>query len=78
MHHKKDDLAKNKPEIKQFLEEEIASRYYFQKGRLESSFRSDEDLKHAINVLNDTARYQKLLTTIVKAEKPFKNTGKKN
>jgi carboxyl-terminal processing protease len=78
MHQKKDDLTKNKTEIKQFLEEEIASRYYFQKGRLESSFRSDEDLKEAILVLNNTSQYKKLLTTIVKSEKPFKNSGNKN
>jgi carboxyl-terminal processing protease len=78
MHHKKEDLTTNKTEIKQFLEEEIVSRYYFQKGRLENSFRNDPDLKEAINVLNDAAHYQKLLTTIVKAEKPFKNLEKKN
>jgi carboxyl-terminal processing protease len=78
MHHKKDDLTKYKAQIKQFLEEEITSRYYFQKGRLETSFKSDDDLKEALNVLNDTPRYQKLLTTIIKAEKPFKNLGKKN
>jgi carboxyl-terminal processing protease len=72
MHHKKDDLVKFKPEIKQYLEEEIASRYYFQKGRLEATFKDDADLKQAITTLSDAAQYQKLLTTIGKAEKPFK------
>lgn len=70
-HNKKDDLMKYKPEIKQFLEEEIASRYYFQNGRLEASMKDDDELKEALAVLNDNARYTKILTTVVKAEKPF-------
>lgn len=78
MHHKKDDLVKYKPEIKQFLEEEIVSRYYFQKGRLEASFKGDDELKEALSVLNDSTRYQKLLTTITKTERPFKNLPKGN
>jgi carboxyl-terminal processing protease len=76
VHHKKDDLVKYKPEIKQFLEEEIASRYYFQNGRLEASLKEDIELKEAIAVLKDKARYDKLITTIVKAEKPFYNADK--
>jgi carboxyl-terminal processing protease len=71
MHNKKEDLVKYKPEIKQFLEEEIASRYYFQNGRMEASLKDDIDLKEALSVLNDKDRYQKILTTIVKSEKPF-------
>jgi carboxyl-terminal processing protease len=71
MHNKKDDLVKYKPEIKQFLEEEIASRYYFQSGRLEASMKDDDELKEAIAILSDKDRYTKILTTIVKAEKPF-------
>ncbi len=76
MHHKKEDLVKYKPEIKQFLEEEIASRYYFQKGRLEASLKDDIELKEAVNVLGDKERYEKLITTIAKAEKPFYNADK--
>lgn len=70
-HNKKDDLVKYKDEIKQFIEEEIASRYYFQNGRLEASMKDDPELKEAVAVLNDPARYSKILTTIVKADKPF-------
>lgn len=73
MHNKKEDLIKYKPEIKQFLEEEIASRYYFQNGRMEASLKDDIDLKEALSVLNDPERYKKILTTIVKSEKPFYN-----
>lgn len=70
-HNKKEDLVKFKPEIKQFLEEEIASRYYFQNGRLESSFKDDKELVEAIAVLNDQEKYKKILTTINKPEKPL-------
>lgn len=76
MHNKKDDLIKYKPEIKQFLEEEIASRYFFQNGRLEASLKDDPELKEAITVLNDAEQYKKILTTIVKAEKPMYNPDK--
>lgn len=74
--NKKDDFKKYKPEIKQFLEEEIASRYYFQSGRLEAAMKDDPELKEAITVLNDKDRYSKVLTTIVKAEKPMYNPDK--
>lgn len=76
MHRKKDELLTYAPEIKQFLQEEIASRYYYQTGRLEASFKDDLELKEAINVLSDKERYQKLITTIAKAEKPFYNANK--
>ena len=75
IHNKKEDLIKYSAEIKQFLEEEIASRYYFQNGRLEASFKDDRELKEGIALLNDQDRYKKILTTVVKADKPL-NTDK--
>ena len=60
--NKKEDLAKYKPEIKDFLEEEIASRYYYQHGRLESSLRDDKELKEAVRVLNDEPLYKSILS----------------
>ncbi|HET6225672.1 MAG TPA: S41 family peptidase [Bacteroidia bacterium] len=75
IHNKKEDLIKYSAEIKQFLEEEIASRYYFQNGRLEASFKDDKELKESIALLNDQELYKKILTTIIKANKPF-NTDK--
>lgn len=76
MHNKKEDLQKYKPEIKQFLEEEIASRYYFQNGRLEASLKDDQEVKEALAVLKDAEKYNKILTTIGKAEKPFYDVNK--
>lgn len=69
--HKKDDLIKNKEEIKQFIEEEIASRYYFQMGRLGQGVKSDKEIKVAVEVLNNEAKLKSVLTTIEKPTKPF-------
>ena len=68
-HNKKEDLVKYKPEIKQFLEEEIASRYYFQNGRLEASLKDDQELTEAFALLNDTEKYNKILTTVGTTDK---------
>jgi carboxyl-terminal processing protease len=75
---KKEDLIKFKTEIVEFLEEEIASRYYFQNGRLEASLNDDVEIKEAIAVLNDNVRYTKILTTITASEKPFNKDKEKN
>ena len=60
-HDKKQDLLKNKTEIKRLLEEEIASRYYMQRGRIEKSLSSDNEVNEAITVLHSPERYQQLL-----------------
>jgi carboxyl-terminal processing protease len=74
--NKKDDLTKHKDQIKRYLEEEITSRYYFQKGRIEFSLKNDDDLKEGIRLLNDQNKIKILLTMIEKPTKPF-NTKKK-
>lgn len=68
---KKDDLSKHKEEIKQFLEEEIASRYYFQMGRLGVGVKSDKDVKTAVEYLTNESKVKSILTTIEKPTKPF-------
>jgi carboxyl-terminal processing protease len=60
-HDKKQDLLKNKTEIKHLLEEEIVNRYYMQKGRIEKSLTSDNEVTEAVAVLHQPDRYQKLL-----------------
>lgn len=70
--NKKDDLIRYKDEIREILEEEIASRYYYQRGKLEASFKSDDDLKEALRVLGD----KKLYATILKGEGAYKTIGK--
>lgn len=45
---KSGSIRKNADEIKSLLEEEIVSRYYFQRGRIESIIRKDKQLKESI------------------------------
>jgi carboxyl-terminal processing protease len=76
MSNKKDDLLKNRNEIKRFLEEEIVSRYYFQKGRIEYSLKRDDDVRSATSLLAENGKLRSVLTTIEKPLKPF-NVHKK-
>jgi carboxyl-terminal processing protease len=61
-HNKEQDLQKFKAEIKELLEEEIASRYYLSEGKIEASFDEDEVLQAAIDVLNDQEQYENILS----------------
>lgn len=58
---KERDLEKFKAEIKTLLENEIVSRYYFQKGRAIYSFREDDFVNKALEILNDTKQYNTIL-----------------
>jgi carboxyl-terminal processing protease len=58
---KQADLEKNKSEIIELLESEIAKRYYFQKAEFEMAAKHDEDVKLAIKLLNDLPRYNSIL-----------------
>jgi carboxyl-terminal processing protease len=60
-HNKDYDLQKFNEEIKSVLEEEIAARYYLNKGVIESAFDSDPQLLEAIKVLNNQPSYEELL-----------------
>ena len=60
--NKSNDIEKYKTEIMQALEEEIASRYYYEKARIEASFDNDLEIKEAIALLKDTAKYSALLS----------------
>jgi carboxyl-terminal processing protease len=74
--NKKEDLIRFKAEIKQFIEEEIASRTGFQKGRIEASLKYDNDIDVAKKLLADIPKIKSILTTIDKPTKPF-NANKK-
>lgn len=60
-HDKKQDLAKHKAEVMRILENEIISRYYYLRGRIENSMRTDEDVQKALSLLEQPAQYQALL-----------------
>jgi len=70
---KKKDLIENKSEISDILQQEIASRYYYQKGRIESTLSDDKELNSAVEVLNKAALYTSILDgTYTKADKNSK------
>lgn len=62
----KDDLKNNRAEIKQLLEEEIASRYYYDKGRIANELDTDEDVKKAEETLTNPVLYKNILTASAK------------
>ena len=61
-HNKESELLKFKDQIRFMLEEEIVSRYYLQAGIVEASFDYDPDITQSIKILNDAAKYEKLLS----------------
>jgi carboxyl-terminal processing protease len=69
---KKTDLITFKSEIKQLIESEIACRYYYQDGRVEASFKYDDDIKEALKVLQSPTAY----LAIVNGEGKYKVIGK--
>ena len=60
-HDKKQDLAKNQAEVKDLLESEIISRYYYQRGRISHSLRNDPELAKALIILAAPVQYSALL-----------------
>ncbi len=60
-HDKKQDLAKNQAEVKDLLESEIISRYYYQRGRIAHSLNSDPELAKALSILAAPTQYSALL-----------------
>lgn len=69
---KKNDFVQFKEEIQRILENEIVSRYYFQKGRMEQSFKYDEDIKAATSVISNNSN----LAAILHGEGTYKSIGK--
>jgi carboxyl-terminal processing protease len=69
---KANDLEQHKTEIKQILENEITSRYYYDKGRYESHFKYDKELAQAVKTMQDKA----LVASILKGEGSYKIIGK--
>jgi len=61
MHDKNEDLVKNKNEIMQLLQDEIASRYYFQKGLGDSSFDYDPEILKAQEALKNTGVFTSIM-----------------
>ena len=58
---KERDLEKFKSQIKTILENEIVSRYYYQAGRAENSFRDDPFIHESQSILQNIPKYNTIL-----------------
>ncbi len=58
---KNNDLIRYKKDITQLIENEIVSRYYFQKGRIIYNLAYDQDIAEALKLFTDMKRYNKIL-----------------
>ena len=54
-------IEENKSEISDLLSVEIIKRYYFQKGEIQFSLRTDKDLKVAVELLKSQGKFEKIL-----------------
>lgn len=59
--NKEADLITFKDEIRELLEMEICTRYFYEKGQIEARFDDDKELAEAIKILKDPKRYQEIL-----------------
>ena len=76
-HNKLEDVEKNKEEIISLLEEEVASRYYFQAGRIRQSLQHDKEFDKAVEILNDSIYYNGILNGSLKPAKTTEESIKK-
>lgn len=60
-HNKEEDLVTFKEDICRQLEAEIVARYFYQKGKIQHSLSLDQELKKAVEVLNNTGKYNDIL-----------------
>jgi carboxyl-terminal processing protease len=58
---KKEELEKNKAVITDLIEKDVASRFYFQNGKVQIGLRNDPEIQDAIGLLNDPGKYRKAL-----------------
>ena len=58
---KEANFEKSKDEIRNILENEIVSRYYFQNGRILNGFTSDKSIEKSIEILQNSSRYNTIL-----------------
>jgi C-terminal peptidase (prc) len=56
------DLSVFKPEIKELLEDEIVSRYFYEEGAIAWTIKNDEQVNKAIEVLNNKEKYSSILS----------------
>jgi carboxyl-terminal processing protease len=73
---KKEDLNKYSNQIKELLQMEIVTRYYYQKGKIIAALKHDPEITDAIAAIKDTEKYGGILSgkyVQPKPEIPVKN-----
>ena len=55
------DLLRHREDVRPYIEDEIVSRYYYQRGRSEHLLRNDKVFDRAVELLNDEEAYRKIL-----------------
>jgi carboxyl-terminal processing protease len=60
---KETDLKRFKPEVIQFLRDEIVVRYYYEDGQIQTNLKDDLQLHKAIEILKDQAQYNSILSS---------------
>ena len=58
--------------IKEYISQEIVTRYFYQRGAVMERLKDDTDLEEAIKVLQNPVRYREILSAPVKKEEPSK------
>jgi carboxyl-terminal processing protease len=59
--NKRNELMLHKDQLKMLLEEEIVSRFHYEKGSAQVGFKYDNEVKKAIEILHDQKQYKKIL-----------------
>lgn len=59
---KKGELVKQRELILHEIEQEIVGRYYFHRGKVRKNLVNDPEIKEAVKLLNDSARYKSILS----------------
>lgn len=62
IHDLNSDLDAKRPEIAQYLAEEIAGRYHYDRGRMAQQIKRDTGLTTALEILRDPVKYKKILS----------------
>lgn len=60
-HDLEHDLQLKRPEISQYIAEELMTRYAFEKGRVRAEIQDDPGITAALDILNDPVRYKAIL-----------------
>lgn len=58
--------------IKEYISQEIVTRYFYQRGAAMERLKDDTDLGEAIKVLQNPVRYREILSAPVKKDEPVK------